>query len=124
MHRISSQQDILGAPATYMVAYTTERFRNDNPKTYQAFVAALREAHELIKSDPAGSAKTYLDHSSDKITVDETVAIIKSPESTFDLAPQSVMTFAKFMAQRGIIKTAPAAWTEMFFPEVQNLPGS
>ncbi len=124
VRRISSQQEILGTPATYMVAYTTERFRNDNPKTYQAFVGALREAHELIKSDPAGCAKTYLDHSSDKISVEEAVAIIKSPESTFDLAPQNVMTFAKFMAQRGIIKSAPNSWVEMFFPEVQKLPGS
>jgi len=124
VRRISSQQEILGAPATYMVAYTTERFRTDNPKTYQAFVAALKEAHDLIKSDPAGSAKTYLDNSKEKMSVDEAVAVIKSPESSFDLAPRSVMTFAKFMAQRGIIKTAPASWTEMFFPEVQNLPGS
>ena len=124
VHRISSQQEILGAPATYMVAYTTERFRNDNPKTYQAFVAALKEAQEMIKSDPAGSAKIYLDHSADKLSVDEAVAIIKSPESNFDIAPQSVMTFVKFMAHRGIIKTAPEAWTEMFFPEVQNLSGS
>ena len=46
VRRISSQDEILGAPASYMVAYTTERFRKENQKTYQAFVDALRKAHK------------------------------------------------------------------------------
>jgi hypothetical protein len=40
------------------------------------------------------------------------------------MTPQNVLTFAKFMAQRGIIKRAPNSWQDMFFPEVQSLPGS
>ena len=124
VRRISSQTEILGAPASYMVAYATERFRKENPKTFQAFVDALKEAHELIKKDPAACAKIYLDHSKDKITVDEAVALIKSPDAAFEMTPQNVLTFAKFMAQRGIIKTAPNFWKDMFFPEVQSLPGS
>jgi NitT/TauT family transport system substrate-binding protein len=109
---------------SYMVAYATERFRKDNPKTFQAFVDALKEAHDMIKKDPAACAKIYLDHAKDKITVDEAVALIKSPDAAFEMRPQSVLTFAKFMAQRGIIKTAPSSWKDMFFPDVQNLPGS
>lgn len=124
VRRISSQDDILGAPASYMVAYATERFHKDNPKTYQAFVAALKEANELIKKDPAACAKIYLEHSKDKISVDDTVALIKSPSSSFDMTPQNVLTFAKFMAKRGIIKKAPSSWQDMFFPDVHNLPGS
>jgi len=124
IRQISSAQDILGAPATYMVAYTTEKFRDDNPKAYQAFVDALKEAHALIKKDPVAAARIYLDHSKDKVTVDEAIAIIKNPGSTFDLAPQNVMPFARFMAKAGIVKVAPASWQEMFFPEVQDLPGS
>ena len=124
IRRIASERDILGAPATYMVAYTTERFRNDNPKVYQAFVESLKEAQEMINKDPDAAAKIYLDHSKDKISVEETVAIIKNPGSTFNMAPSNVMTFAKFMAKRGIIKTAPTSWQEMFFPEVHSLAGS
>ncbi len=124
IRRISSAQEILGAPATYMVAYSTERFRNDNPKTYQAFVNALKEAQEGVKKNPADAAKIYLDHSKDNISLDETIAIIKDPGSSFDMAPSNVLTFAKFMAKQGIIKVSPISWQEMFFPEVQNLPGS
>jgi NitT/TauT family transport system substrate-binding protein len=124
IRRISSAQDILGAPATYMVAYTTERFRRDNPKTYQAFVDALKEAQESIKKDAADAAKIYLEHSKDNISLDEAIAIIKDTGSSFNMTPSNVMTFAKFMAKQGIIKVAPISWQDMFFPEVQNLPGS
>jgi NitT/TauT family transport system substrate-binding protein len=124
IRKISSEQDILGTRATYMVAYTTEKFRNDNPKAYKAFVEALKEAHELIAKDPEGAAKIYLEHSKDKISLDEAVAIIKNPGSTFTLAPSGVMAFASFMAKAKIIKVAPASWKEMFFPEVQGMSGS
>jgi NitT/TauT family transport system substrate-binding protein len=124
VRRISSQDEILGAPASYMVAYATERFRKENPKTYQAFVDALKEAGDMIKKDPTECAKIYLEFSKDKISLEDTVALIKSPGSSFDMTPQNVLTFARFMAQRGIIKTAPASWQDMFFPEVHNLPGS
>ncbi len=124
VRRISSAQDILGAPATYMVAYTTERFRRDNPKTYQAFVGALKEAQEMVKQNPTEAAQIYLDHSKDNVTLDETIAILKDKGSSFDMAPSNVLTFAKFMAKQGIIKVAPATWQDMFFPEVQGLSGS
>lgn len=124
IRKISSAQDILGAPASYMTAYTTEKFRTDNPKSYTAFVEALQEAQDFVKKEPAEAAKIYLDQSKDKLTVEETVAIIKDPGSTFTLTPQSVLPFAAFMAKAGIIKTAPASWQEMFFPEAQKTPGS
>jgi len=124
VRRISSQDEILGTPASYMVAYTTERFRKDNPKTYQAFVEALREADDLIKKEPAECAKTYLDHFKDKISLDETIALIKNPSSSFEMTPRNVLTFAKFMAQRGIIKSAPNSWQDLFFADVHSLPGS
>ena len=44
-----------------MVAYATEKFRNDNPKTYAAYVAALRETIDYINKDPAGATKDYLE---------------------------------------------------------------
>ena len=76
VRRITSAQDILGAPATYMVAYATEKFRAENPKTYAAFVAALRQTLESINKDPRAAAKDYLDASKDPISVDDATAMI------------------------------------------------
>jgi NitT/TauT family transport system substrate-binding protein len=124
VRRITSAQDILGAPATYMVAYATEKFRTDNPKTYGAFVAALRASLDGINRDPRAAAKDYLDASKDPISIDDAVAMITDPGAKFTMAPDNVMTFADFMAKQGLIKVRPSSWKDMFFPDVYDLPGS
>ena len=107
-----------------MIAYTTEKFRADNPKTYKAFVEALQEAQELTKTQPEEMAKIYLAASKDNISVEDTVALIKDKGSAFMLTPQRVQPYAEFMVKAGIIKTAPKEWKEMFFPEAAATPGS
>jgi len=124
IRRITTAQDILGSPASYMVSYATEKFRNDNPKTYGAFVAALDEVIGYINKDSKGAAKDYLDASKDPITVDEAVAMMTDPGAKFTTGPTNVMTFAEFMFKQGLIKTRPDSWKDMFFPELYALPGS
>jgi sulfonate transport system substrate-binding protein len=124
VRRITTAQDILGAPASYMVAYATEKFRNDNPKTYAAFVAALDEVMAAINKDPRAAARDYLEVSKDPITLDEAVTMISDPGAKFTTAPTSVTTFAEFMFKQGLIKTKPASWKDMFFPELYGQPGS
>lgn len=124
VRRITTAQDILGSPASYMVAYATERFRTDNPKTYAAFVAALDEVMTYINRDPRAAAKDYLEASKDPITLEEAVTMITDPGAKFTTAPTNVTTFAEFMAKQGLIKARPGSWKDMFFPELYGLPGS
>ncbi len=124
IRRITTAQEILGGPASYMVSYATEKFRTDNPKTYAAFVAALREAMDYINRDPRAATKDYLDASKEPVTLEDAVGMVTDPEAKFTTAPQNVTTFAEFMFKQGLIKTRPSAWTDMFFPEVHALPGS
>jgi NitT/TauT family transport system substrate-binding protein len=124
LRRITSAQEILGGPASCFVAYTTEKFRKDNPKIYKAFFDALQDAQAMINNDPEGMASVYLDQSKDPVTVGEAVALIKEPGAIFDMTPRSVQTFAAFMAKRGLTKVAPESWKDLFFPEAHNLPGN
>jgi sulfonate transport system substrate-binding protein len=124
VRRITTAQDILGSPASYMVAYATEKFRADNPKTYGAFVAALDEVMAYINRDPKAAAKDYLEAAKDPITVEEAVEMVTDPGAKFTTAPTNVLTFAEFMFRQGLTKTRPASWKEMFFPELYGLPGS
>jgi NitT/TauT family transport system substrate-binding protein len=55
-----STYDIWGGPQTFICAWTTTRFKEANPKTYSAFVAALKEAIDWINSDKAGAAALYV----------------------------------------------------------------
>ncbi|ELY5877880.1 ABC transporter substrate-binding protein, partial [Cronobacter sakazakii] len=51
VHKILSSYDVLGGPATFNVLYTTQKFHDDNPKTYRAFYRALSEAAKIINAD-------------------------------------------------------------------------
>src|SRR5262249_30357753 len=124
VRRITHAQDILGSPSSYMVAYATEKFRNDNPKTFAAYVAALDEVIAYINNDPKAAARDYLEASKEPVTLDEAVAMITDPGAKFTTAPTNVMTFADFMFKQGLIKARPTSWKDMVFPELYALPGS
>lgn len=124
VRRVTTAEEILGSPASYMVAYTTEKFRNDNPKVYAAFVAALRESLDYINKNPQAAAKAYLEASKDPITVAEAVEMITDPGAKFTMTPQNVMTFTNFMHKQGLIKSRADTWKDLFFPEVHGTPGS
>jgi len=40
------------------------------------------------------------------------------------VAPQGFMKFAEFMVKTGALKTKPASWKDVFFPEVHGENGS
>ena len=124
VRRVTTAEEILGGPASYMVAYTTEKFRNENPKVYAAYIAALQEVMDSINKDPKGATKDYLEASKDPITLEEGVEMVTDPGAKFTMTPQNVATFANFMAKQGLTKVKTDSWKDMFFPEVHGLPGS
>lgn len=124
VHKILSSYDVLGGPATNTAAYATKRFREANPKAYQAFVAGLQEAIELINKDKRAAAATYQRMTGTKESVDDIYAMISAPEVQMTFTPHQTMKMANFMAQTGRLKTAPKDWKDLFFDDVHALPGS
>jgi NitT/TauT family transport system substrate-binding protein len=49
--------------------------------------------------------------------------MINAPDYAYTLMPQKVGKTADFMYKIGTIKTKPASWKDLFFPEVHGLPG-
>jgi NitT/TauT family transport system substrate-binding protein len=125
VHTLTTSYDILGGRATALVIVATTRFREANPKTYNAFVAALKEAIDAINRDKKAAAQRYLEWANDKkSTVDEVYAAISNPDYAFTLVPEKVFKTAEFMAKIGSIKDKPQTWQDLFFPEIHNLPGN
>jgi NitT/TauT family transport system substrate-binding protein len=121
---LTTNYEILGGPATAIVIAASTRYREANPKSYKAFYDALKEAIDTINKDKRAAAKVYLEQAKDtKDTVDEIYAIISAPDYAYTLMPQKVGKTADFMYKIGSVKTRPASWQDLFFPEVQNLPG-
>jgi NitT/TauT family transport system substrate-binding protein len=59
VHKILSSYDVLGGQATFNVLYTTQKFHDENPKTYKAFYRA-GEAANIINADKNAAAETYI----------------------------------------------------------------
>jgi sulfonate transport system substrate-binding protein len=124
IHTVLNSYDVLGGPATFNVVWTTSKFRSENPKLYDAFVKALDEATALINKDKRGAAEAYLRMSKDKASQKEIEDMLNDPAIVFTTTPQNVIKYVDFMAKIGSIKTKPASWKDLFFPNVHNLPGS
>jgi NitT/TauT family transport system substrate-binding protein len=123
-HVVLNSYDVLGGPATFNVVWTTAKFRNDNPKLYDAFVKALDEATAEINRDKRAAAESYLRISKDKDSVENILRMLNDPNIIYTTTPQNMMKFAEFMQKIGAIKAKPDSWRDLFFPNVQALPGS
>jgi NitT/TauT family transport system substrate-binding protein len=121
---ILSNYEILGGPATFNVVWSTARFRDANPRTYAAFVAAFEEATATINRDKRAAAEVYKRMSGTKETLEELLKMMEDPLVEYTLAPKSTMKTAEFMAKVGTIKEKPASWRDLFFPNVYQLQGS
>jgi len=124
IHTVLNSYDVLGGAATFNVVWTTSKFRTENPRIYDAFVKALDEAIAQINADRKAAAEAYLRISKDKDTVQDILAMLNDPAIVFTTTPQNVMKYVDFMLRTGSIKVKPESWKDLFFPNVQALPGS
>jgi NitT/TauT family transport system substrate-binding protein len=123
-HIVLNSYDVLGGPASATVLYATEKYRNENPKTYKAFLDALQEAAQWTTANPEKAADAYLRVTGARIDRDLLVKVIRNPEVQFKIAPQNTFGLASFLHRVGAIRNKPAAVRDYFFPDVQVANGS
>jgi NitT/TauT family transport system substrate-binding protein len=123
IHTVLSSFDVLG-PHTFTVAWTSARFRKDNPELYGAFLDAVKEATSIIAADPKGTAQSWINDSNSKLSLEMVTKVVTGPGVEWTMTPAATMKFAKFMRRVGTIKHEPASWKDMFFPEIGGLNGS
>jgi NitT/TauT family transport system substrate-binding protein len=124
IHTVMNSYDVAGGPTTFTVLWCTGKFRDENPKTYAAVLAAFREATDIVNKDKRAAAKLYIEKEHPKLTEDEVYKMLTSPGIDYTLTPSGVMKYADFMYAHGLIKVKPSSWKDVFFPEVHDLPGS
>ncbi|BEP57481.1 ABC transporter substrate-binding protein [Variovorax sp. V118] len=121
---VLNSYQVLGGPSSATVLYATEKFRNENPKTYKAFVDALDEAAKFVTANPEKAADIYLKVSNAKLDRELLLKIIKNPEVQFKTAPQNTYVFAEFMHRVGAIKNKPASVKDYFFDDAHTASGN
>jgi NitT/TauT family transport system substrate-binding protein len=109
---------------TLDVVFAPKRFAEANPKTIAAFLAALDEACGFIVDDPKGTAEIFARTSKTKMSLEEVLPLVQDPDTRFSSTPSGIMTFATFLASIGAMKQKPAAWTDLFVPQLHGRKGS
>jgi NitT/TauT family transport system substrate-binding protein len=124
IHTVLNSFEVLDGPHTFTVAWTSNRFRDENPGLYKALMAALAEATEIINSDKRAAAAVWMEDAKSKLPLDFVHNVLAGPQVKWTLVPENTMKYAEFMQRVGSIKTAPASWKDLFFPEIHNVAGS
>jgi NitT/TauT family transport system substrate-binding protein len=124
VHKILSSYDILGGPATFNVLYTTQKFRDQNPKTTRAFYNALVEAEQLVKKDKALAADIFIRVQKSKMAPALVRQILEDPENDFTVSPHRSLFYAQELHKLGVLKHLAASWKDFFFEEAWARQGS
>jgi NitT/TauT family transport system substrate-binding protein len=128
VHKVLSSYDILGGPATFNVLYSTQKFHDENPKTYKAFYAALREAAEFIRKDKAAgtgkAADVFIRVQKSKLDPALVKKIIEDPENDFTVNPQNTYVYAEKLFVIDVLKNKAGSWKDYFFEEAYAYPGN
>lgn len=103
---------------------TTQKFHDENPKTYRAFYEALKEASQIIKADKAAAAETYIRVEKSKLDPELVKRIVADPEIDFTITPERTYVYAEKLQQLGVLKNKAASWKDYFFAEIHDQPGS
>jgi NitT/TauT family transport system substrate-binding protein len=117
IRRLLTSTDYFDGGLSFNVIAATNKFRTQNPKLHAAFLAGLKDATDFINADKKRAAEIYLKASGDKMPVDELVEILNDPAIQYTTKVMGISAFVDFMAKTGALKTPPADWRDMFFPE-------
>ncbi len=123
IHNILSSYDVLGRH-TFNSVWARTSFREDNPVTYGAFLAALEEAMELIAADPAEAAATYIRVTGSGLEENFILSMIEDPDISYTTTPNNTIKFAAFMHEIGVLNTLPASWQDYYFEDIHDQSGS
>ena len=124
VHTVLNSFDVMGGSHSFTVAWTSKKFRDNNPVLYKALIAALKEATDIINKDKAAAGALWIEDSKSKLPPDFVAKIVAGPQVHWTLTPENTIKYADFMASVGTLKVKASSWKDYFFPEVYDLKGS
>ena len=123
IHTLLNSFDVAG-PHSFTLAWTSQRFRTGNPILFQALLAALKEATDIVNADKGAAARLWIEDNKSKLPFEAVNQVVAGPQVTWTMAPAGTMRYAGFMASVGSLRATPSGWQDFFFPEAYPLGGS
>ena len=124
IHTVLNSFDVMGGSHTFTAIWAPAKFRDGNPVLYKAFIAALKEATEIVNKDKRAAAALWIEDSKSKLPLDTAAKVVSGAQVHWTMVPENTMKFADFMAGVGRLKVKPASWKDYFFPEIHDVNGS
>lgn len=124
VHTVFNTYEVLGGPHNISVAYTTSRFRDENPQIYGAYIDALREAQAFVTENKKQASEIYVAMNKEALTAAEIEALLDNGNIIFDITPLGTAKTVNFMNETGALDAGIESWKDMFFPEVHDLNGN
>jgi len=124
IRKVLSSYDATDGPNTFSAVAATARWREQNPQLYKAVHAAILEANDFIAKNPREAAEIFVKIENTKLPVAFIEKMISDPEFSYAPEPENVLKIYGFMHRVGALKTMPASWQDLFFPEAHGLRGN
>jgi len=125
VHTVINSYDVVGGRHTVAVVYNTEKWKSENPKSYQAVADALTEAMEWIAANKREAAELYVRIEKTQLTADDVYGYLQQEDKVlYSPTPSRMMVHAEFMHKIGSLKNMPESWKDLFFENVHDRPGS
>ena len=120
---IASSYDILGGKTSFILLIGSDKWREANPKDYEAISDAFEEAILWTRNNPKEAAKLYVEKEKSKETVDEVERQMMDESTLFDTTPNHIGTYSSFMKDIGTVKNT-MDWKYLSMPNLQKRKGS
>lgn len=117
MKEILSSHDAFGGDFTFITAVTTNKFHDNNPATYDAFVKSVKEAMDYINENPEKAADELA--SAYNLTPEEVLRYIRSEGNKYSDKIKGMDEFMSFMERNGYISRKYNA-KEIYWDEGEN----
>jgi NitT/TauT family transport system substrate-binding protein len=118
---VLTSTDAFGGKTSFLVAASTRRYLDKNPKMAEVITQALDEATTLIRTDTKKAAQLYLMVEPSKMLDAAAVeGLVTELRYDFGIDVHGVKANAEFMARIGQLKHPPASWSDVFVSSIRT----
>lgn len=121
IREILTGEEAFGGEFTFIFGVATNRFHDQNPQAYSAFISAFNEAVAFINQQPQEAARILAPQYN--LSEEETYQYLTWEGTNYCSTPYGLMGFTEFMHKYGYISRMPEDISEIAFENVQAAIG-
>jgi len=117
MHQVISGDEAMGKEFTFIVGVTTNKFHDENPVVYEAFIKSLHEAMEFIENNPQEAAEMLAPKYN--LSVEEVLKYITWEGMDYTKNIKGIYEFKDFMLRNDYISKSFKDINDILWEDVQ-----